>query len=46
VKLSKAQALALRDLAKAEAALVNGDWAAVRDSAIRLAALAADRAKK
>ena len=46
MKLTKAQALAIRELAHAEKALVRGDWAAVRDGAIRLAALAADRAAK
>jgi hypothetical protein len=46
MKMSKAQALALRELVKAEAALVNDDWAAVRDAAIRLAALSADRTGK
>jgi hypothetical protein len=43
-KLSKAQALAIRELAKAESALTAGKWNDVRDAAIRLAALAADRA--
>ena len=46
MKLTKAQALAIRELARAEKALVGGNWAAVRDAAVRLAALAADRAAK
>jgi hypothetical protein len=45
-KLSKAQAMAIRELTKAESALIAGDWAKVRDAAIRLAAHAADRAAK
>jgi hypothetical protein len=46
LKLPKAQALAIRHLKAAEEALINGSWDAVRDNAIRLAALAADRAAK
>jgi hypothetical protein len=46
MRLSKAQALAIRELAEIEGALLRGDWADARDAAIRLAALAADRAAK
>lgn len=46
MKLSKAQALAIRHLTAAEEALLHGDWAAARDAAIKLAALAADRSPK
>ena len=46
MKLTKAQAVAIRELAGAEKALVRGDWASVRDAAVRLAALAVDRAAK
>jgi hypothetical protein len=45
-ELSKARALAIRELTKAEAALIAGDWSKVRVAAIRLAAQAADRAAK
>jgi hypothetical protein len=45
-RISKAEALAVRHLAAAEGALLRGDWADARDAAIRLAALAADRAAK
>jgi hypothetical protein len=45
-KLSKAQALALRLLKEAETSLVADKWAPLRDAAIKLAALAADRAAK
>jgi hypothetical protein len=44
--LSKAQALAVRQLAAIEESLLNGNWAAARDASIRLAALAADRVGK
>jgi hypothetical protein len=46
VKLTKAEALALRDIAAVEAALLSGDWSAVRTAAIRLVALADSRATK
>jgi hypothetical protein len=45
-QLSKAESLAIRDLVKIQEALIAGSWAAVRDAAIQLAALAADRAAK
>ena len=45
-RLTKAQALALQDLLKIQESLVLGSWASVRDAAIKLAALAADRAAK
>jgi hypothetical protein len=43
--LSKAEALAVRELAAIEAALQSGDWPTVRSAAIRLAALADSRVK-
>lgn len=46
MKLTRAQGLALAAHAEIEAALLRGNWGAVRDAAIRLAALAADRAAK
>lgn len=46
MKLSKAQQLALQHLAQIEASLLAGSWANVRDSTIKLAALAADRAAR
>jgi hypothetical protein len=45
-KLSKVEALALRSLAQITESLAVGKWAVVRDEAIRLAALAANRAGK
>jgi hypothetical protein len=45
-RLTKAQAQAIQDLVRIQEALVLGSWAAVRDAAIKLAALAADRAAK
>jgi hypothetical protein len=45
-KLSKAHAIALTELTAAEAALLLNDWSKVRDAAIRLAAVAADRAAR
>jgi hypothetical protein len=45
-QLSKAQALAIRQLAAIEESLLSGNWAVARDASIRLAALAADRASK
>lgn len=44
--LSKAEALAVRELAAIEAALQFGDWPTVRSAAIKLAALADGRAAK
>ena len=44
--LSKAQALAVRELVEIEGALLSGDWSTVRSCAIRLAALADGRVKK
>jgi hypothetical protein len=46
MRLSKAQALAIRELSEIEGALLRGDWAAARDASIKLAALSADRAAK
>jgi hypothetical protein len=46
MKLTKAQAQAIRELVKAEQALAGGRWDHVRDAAIRLANLAAERAAK
>jgi len=46
MKLSKAEALAIRAQNEIEKALVRRDWSSVRDVAIRLAALAAERAHK
>jgi hypothetical protein len=46
MRLTKAQALAVRELSEIEGALLRGDWAAARDASIKLAALAADRAAK
>jgi hypothetical protein len=43
--LSKAEALAVRELAAIEAALQSGDWPAVRSASIKLAALADSRVK-
>jgi hypothetical protein len=45
-QLSKAEAVALRELHMAEEALKAGRWDQVRDSAVRLAALALSRLKK
>lgn len=44
-KLSRADALALRELATIEVALQSGDWCTVRTAAIKLAALADTRVK-
>jgi hypothetical protein len=46
MRLTKSQALAVRYLTAAEAALLRGDWAGARDASIKLAALSADRATK
>jgi hypothetical protein len=46
MKLSKAEALALRTLLHITESLAVGKWAVVRDEAIRLAALASDKAGK
>ena len=45
-KLTKAQGIAIKNLSEVEAALILNDWSAVRDAAIRLAAVAADRAAR
>jgi hypothetical protein len=45
-KLTKVEALALRELAAIEAALQSGDWSTVRSSAIKLVVLADGRATK
>jgi hypothetical protein len=44
-KLPKDEALVLRSLSLIEEGLLLGRWATVRDAAIRLAALAAEKAK-
>lgn len=44
MKLS--EALAIRELAEIEGALLRGDWAAARDASIKLAVLSAERAAK
>jgi hypothetical protein len=44
--LSKAQALAVRELVAIETALTAGDWCTVRTASIKLAALADGRAAK
>jgi hypothetical protein len=44
--MSKSQAAAVQHLVAIEAALLLGNWAATRDAAIKLAALAAERAAK
>jgi hypothetical protein len=46
MRLSKAQALAIRELSNIENALLRSDWAAARDASIKLAALSAERATK
>jgi hypothetical protein len=45
-KLSKAESIAIRTLAEIERSLRAGRWDSVRDHAIRLAALAEDRARR
>ncbi len=45
-QLSKAEAVALRELHAAEEALKAGRWDHVRDAAVRLAALALSRVKR
>lgn len=42
-KLSKAQAIAVKNLSKIEAALISGDWSKVRTAALQLANLADNR---
>jgi hypothetical protein len=46
MRLSKAQALAVRQLTQIEEALLAGIWAAARGASTKLAALATDRASK
>jgi hypothetical protein len=46
MKLSNVEALALRSLSQITEGLAVGKWAEVRDAAIRLAALASDKAGK
>jgi hypothetical protein len=46
MKLSSVEALALRSLSQITESLAVGKWADVRDAAIRLAALASDKAGK
>jgi hypothetical protein len=45
-KLSKAQALAVKNLSEIEAALITGDWSKARTAALQLAALADNRAQR
>ena len=45
-KLSKAQALAVKNLSEIEAALIAGDWSKVRTAGLQLAALADNRAHR
>jgi hypothetical protein len=45
-KLSKAQALAVKNLSEIEAALIAGDWSKTRTAALQLAALADNRAQR
>jgi hypothetical protein len=42
-KLSKAQAMAVKNLSDIEAALISGDWSKVRTAALQLANLADNR---
>jgi hypothetical protein len=46
MRLSKARALAVRQLTQIEEALLAGNWAATRDASIKVAALATDRTSK
>jgi hypothetical protein len=43
-RISKAQALAVKQLTEIEAALLLGDWSKARSAALQLAALADNRA--
>ena len=45
-QLSKAQAIAVRNLSEIEAALIAGDWSKVRTAGLQLAALADNRAQR
>jgi hypothetical protein len=45
-KLSKAQAIAVKNLSEIEAALIAGDWSKVRTAALQLAALADNRVQR
>lgn len=45
-KLSKAQALAVKNLSEIEAALIAGDWSKVRTAALAIASLADNRAQR
>jgi hypothetical protein len=45
-KLSKAQAMAVKNLSDIEAALISGDWSKVRTAALQLAALSDNRAER
>jgi hypothetical protein len=45
-KLSKAQAMAVRNLSDIELALISGDWSKVRTAGLQLAALADNRAQR
>jgi hypothetical protein len=42
-KLSKAQAIAVKNLSEIEGALISGDWSKVRTAALQLANLADNR---
>jgi hypothetical protein len=46
MKMTKAQALAVKRLTEIEAALLLGDWTKTRSAAIQLAALADSRAQR
>jgi hypothetical protein len=45
-KLTKAQALAVRELIKIQEVLISGDWALVRTASLQLAALADNREQR
>jgi hypothetical protein len=44
-KLSKAQAIALKNLSEIEAALISGDWSKAPTAALAVASLADNRAQ-
>jgi hypothetical protein len=46
MKMTKAQALAVKQLAEIESALLLGDWSKTRSAALQLAALADNRAQR
>jgi|HubBroStandDraft_6_1064221.scaffolds.fasta_scaffold304249_3 hypothetical protein len=45
-RLTKAQSIALKNLSQLEAALLVGDWSAVRTAAIQIASVADNRAQR